>query len=89
MILTGPAGTGKTKTILVSILQILHKEQKESEQNNQGNNERRGFTPRILVCTPSHTAADVITERLAKLLFKQQKERRTNKPQAEVTGNNG
>lgn len=49
MILTGPAGTGKTNAMLHAIQELLeHK------------------SARILVCTPSHTAADVITQRLAK-----------------------
>jgi helicase MOV-10 len=34
-----------------------------------------GQDPHILVCTPSHTACDVITVRLTKLLAKQQKEK--------------
>lgn len=49
MLLTGPAGTGKTKTMLKSILEVL-----ASKQNH-----------RILVCAPSHPAADVVTSRLA------------------------
>jgi riboflavin biosynthesis pyrimidine reductase len=48
MILTGPAGTGKTKALLQSIHKVL-------EMNS---------STRILVCTPSHTAANVITQRL-------------------------
>lgn len=61
MILTGCAGTGKTKTILAAVLQILH----------QGRMARKGNSrnaPRIMICTPSHTACDVITERLSNLL---------------------
>ena len=57
MVLTGPAGTGKTKTILATILQILRK--------NHGQEKPRS---RILICTPSHTACDVITERLVNFL---------------------
>ena len=52
MILTGPAGTGKTKVLLFAILEVL----KISED------------PHILVCTPSHTACDVVTKRLGKHL---------------------
>ena len=51
LVLTGPAGTGKTKTMLAAIVKIL-----ESSPHN-----------RILVCTPSHTAANVITARLASI----------------------
>lgn len=57
MVLTGPAGTGKTKTILATILQIL-----------RGDQSQQKIRSRILICTPSHTACDVITERLANLL---------------------
>jgi hypothetical protein len=52
MILTGPAGTGKTRTLLASIFEVLNL-----------SNEHR-----VLVCAPSHTAADVVTQRLAQRL---------------------
>lgn len=52
MLLTGPAGTGKTKTMLKSIIEVL-----ASKQNH-----------RILVCAPSHPAADVVTTRLGVML---------------------
>jgi hypothetical protein len=74
MILTGPAGTGKTKTTLAAIWQIIRQQllgQKgvrfRGEVSNDGSS---GQTPRILICTPSHTACDVITRRLSKLLAK-------------------
>jgi hypothetical protein len=51
-ILTGPAGTGKTRTMLSALVKVL----------------QLGGDHRILVCTPSHTAADVITQRLGKKL---------------------
>ena len=54
LLLTGPAGTGKTKTMLKCILQVLQTPKSSSA--------------RILVCTPSHTAADVVTARLGKHL---------------------
>jgi len=73
MILTGPAGTGKTKALLAAILQITLQGRQQLNRDRL-DNDRNGLTPRILVCTPSHTAADVITERLTKLLSKQQKE---------------
>lgn len=52
MILTGPAGTGKTQALLISIFEVL----------------KLSSTNRVLVCTPSHTAADVVTRRLAERL---------------------
>jgi helicase MOV-10 len=52
MLLTGPAGTGKTKTMLKSILEVLKSKP----------------THRVLVCAPSHAAADVITTRLGTML---------------------
>mmetsp|Transcript_19485 Transcript_19485/g.42380 ORF Transcript_19485/g.42380 Transcript_19485/m.42380 type:complete len:1342 (-) Transcript_19485:1717-5742(-) len=48
MLLTGPAGTGKTRTLYAAINQVLDLDPKN----------------RILVCAPSHTAANVLTERL-------------------------
>ena len=50
LVLTGPAGTGKTKALLMSIITAL--------SDNPNN--------RILVCTPSNIAADVIARRLMK-----------------------
>jgi hypothetical protein len=72
MILTGPAGTGKTKTILAAILQIIRQQFCRLEgigsEGELENDSSRLETPRILICTPSHTACDVITRRLSKLL---------------------
>jgi len=56
LILTGPAGTGKTGTLLSALHMILH----EGQTN--------GETYRILVCTPSHTACNIITRRLGEHL---------------------
>mmetsp|Transcript_6413 Transcript_6413/g.6969 ORF Transcript_6413/g.6969 Transcript_6413/m.6969 type:complete len:666 (+) Transcript_6413:3-2000(+) len=56
MILSGPAGTGKTRTLLACIFEVL-----ASSPNSH-----------ILVCTPSHTAADVVTDRLSNTLKKEQ-----------------
>lgn len=67
MVLTGPAGTGKTKTLLSSILQILRVDQNQPTQSRDSKNSGP-LRPRILICTPSHTACDVITERLVDLL---------------------
>lgn len=58
LILTGPAGTGKTRALLVSILKTL-----QLEENHK---------KRILVCTPSHASADVIARRLGKYLSSKQ-----------------
>lgn len=51
IVLTGPAGTGKSHALLAAIDQVLSFSDKH----------------RILVCAPSHTAADVMTRRLATL----------------------
>ena len=52
---TGPAGVGKTKTLLSAIREVL------VAPTNQ--------KVRALVCTPSHTAADIVTRRLADFGF--------------------
>ena len=84
MILTGPAGTGKTKALLATILQILHQGWQQQKRDQLHNN-LDGITPRILICTPSHTASDVITQRLTKLLLvKQQEENGINKSDIET-----
>jgi hypothetical protein len=60
MILTGPAGTGKTKTLIYAVADVLGLLQ--HGQHNQKN------TNRVLVCCPSHAASDVLTRRLSSLL---------------------
>jgi len=64
LILTGPAGTGKTRTMLAAIQRVLALNSTTQHNNNNGDRNHR----RILVCTPSHTAANVITRRLASFL---------------------
>ena len=56
MLLTGPAGVGKTRTLYAAINQIL-----DLNPNN-----------RILVCAPSHTAANVLTQRLGENLSEEE-----------------
>ncbi len=51
-LINGPAGTGKTTTVLESIVQVL----------------RHDESSKILVCAPSDTACDVIAFRLQRLL---------------------
>ena len=56
-ILTGPAGTGKTKTLIAAIADVLGLRKQDKTNKN-----------RILLCAPSHAAADVLTERLTAIL---------------------
>ena len=75
-------GTGKTRTLLVAILKVLalNKASSSSQQ------EKNGPVYRCLVCTPSHTACDVVTRRLSKHLGRSQLFRLfdTNRPIASV-----
>ncbi|KAH9166488.1 RNA helicase [Lactarius sanguifluus] len=48
-IIFGPPGTGKTSTVVESIMQLVH----------------RDASSKILACTPSNAAADLLAERLA------------------------
>ncbi|KAL3827607.1 hypothetical protein ACHAXA_002104 [Cyclostephanos tholiformis] len=59
MILTGPAGTGKTKTLIYAIADVLGL-LRHGQQYQKKN--------RVLVCCPSHAASDVLTRRLSSLL---------------------
>jgi hypothetical protein len=69
MVLTGPAGTGKTKTLLASIQLVLNT---NSNLNRTGTTDSSTQQYRILVCTPSHTACDVVCRRLSQFLDKTQ-----------------
>jgi hypothetical protein len=66
MILTGPAGTGKTKALLVSILKTLALPSTTTATSNGPNSTTT--IKRMLVCTPSPTACDVVARRLGKFL---------------------
>ena len=63
MVLTGPAGTGKTKTLLTALLKTLALDSLDNTTK---------LRKRMLVCTPSHTACDVVTRRLSKHLEREQ-----------------
>jgi hypothetical protein len=73
MVLTGPAGTGKTKVLLASIRLVLQ-EKKLTTFIGTGSVNADSFhnQHRILVCTPSHTACDVVCRRLSKFLNRTQ-----------------
>ena len=57
MILTGPAGTGKTKTLICAIVDVLGLLQRNGQVQMNTN--------RVLICCPSHAASDVLTRRLS------------------------
>jgi AAA domain len=77
LLLTGPAGTGKSKTLLCALLQTLNRNRtinnatSQGEESNGDSNANKILKRRVLVCTPSHTACDVLTRRLADLLSRQ------------------
>jgi putative NIF3 family GTP cyclohydrolase 1 type 2 len=54
---------GKTKTLLCAVHTVL------AASNNEGSYMKKN---RVLVCTPSHTAADVVTRRLGQFLSRKQ-----------------
>lgn len=56
-ILTGPAGTGKSKTLIAAIADVLGLLKQDKANKN-----------RVLLCAPSHAAADVLTQRLTAIL---------------------
>ena len=62
MILTGPAGTGKTKTLIYAIADCLGLLWRRGAPFSSPNNNR------VLICCPSHAASDVLTRRLSGLL---------------------
>ncbi|GAX12635.1 putative helicase MOV10L1 [Fistulifera solaris] len=57
LILTGPAGTGKTGTLLTAVQFLWACNRLQGKP-----------CYRILLCTPSHTAADVVTRRLGEFM---------------------
>lgn len=59
-LISGPPGTGKTKTIVETILQLLQM----GQQPSKGQVGARA-APHILVCAPSDSAADTLASRLA------------------------
>ena len=64
LLLTGPAGTGKTQTLLRALLSLLRRPPSLLTEELE-ETDHTGRSIRILVCAPSHTAANVITRRLA------------------------
>jgi AAA domain len=91
LVCSGPAGTGKTQTMLHAVHQLLKDDDDDHHHGGVGAPANAHSTPthngtapsphspppprgrhrhtqkcRILICTPSHTAADVITRRLGK-----------------------
>lgn len=72
-VLTGPAGTGKTRTLLAGLLKTLQFfNKRECSETGTLALTLQPFTRRVLVCTPSHTACDVITRRLGKNLSRKE-----------------
>ena len=72
-LLFGPAGTGKTMTIVEAVLQLVRQNETRAraaglERNGSGSVTKSSTIPRplILVVAPSNAAADVIALRLAK-----------------------
>jgi helicase MOV-10 len=62
-LISGPPGTGKTKTIVETTLQLLRR-----PQRLEGDGVTTHQTPHILVCAPSDSAADTLASRLASRL---------------------
>jgi hypothetical protein len=77
LILTGPAGTGKTKTLLCALHTVLNDSTTTTTTISNTSNIKNHSSSinrmnRVLVCTPSHTASDVVTRRLGQYLTREQ-----------------
>lgn len=62
-LISGPPGSGKTKTIVETTLQLLQ----PSQHIGSGNGDSQQ-TPHIIICAPSDPAADTLASRLARYL---------------------
>ncbi len=62
-LISGPPGTGKTKTIVETTLQLLQKSRRPTK-GRDGSHQ----PPHILLCAPSDSAADTLASRLANRL---------------------
>jgi senataxin len=60
----GPPGTGKTKTILGLVNYFVNKELDGKKYNTSSNLNGNKIKSKIMICTPSNTAADEVVRRL-------------------------
>ncbi len=76
IVIHGPPGTGKTKTVVEAVNQIINL--------NLKNHNKCKNTPRILMTAPSDIACDVLCSRLAKTLHGKYDMLRMNLPQRQI-----
>jgi hypothetical protein len=86
VLLEGPPSTGKTQTIAISILNILHPGTGTGSSNSSNSSCERHVKRRVLVCAPSNCAVDDVLLRVRKLLHDKDSNDLSAVPSATVRG---